>query len=211
GCFEVSVVGISQHPGPNLPVANVVDVTFGLGFFFFAISDGRCFASDINATTVPALNVTTAQAKPDGLFRAVWFGQQLYLCGPDSIEVWGTPINSAAFPLNRITVIPRGIVGPRAITGFENGFDLGLVFVSRNNQVMRLNGSHPERISEPDLERRIALITDNNTIECTSFNVGGHMYLKVRSPLWCWIYDFSTQTWHERISYQSPTARLSQA
>jgi hypothetical protein len=63
----------------------------------------------------------------------------------------------------------------------------------------------------PDLERRIALIADNSTIELTSFNVGGHMFLKVKSPAWCWIYDFSTQTWHERVSWLSLTSRLKQA
>ena len=214
GAYIITPTTITQYPvdaSHNLPVANTVDVTYLLGFFFFAVNDGRVFASDVNDTTVPALNVATAQGKADVLFRVVSFGQQLYMCGRDHIEVWGTPINATAFPLNRITVIPRGIIGPRAVTCFENGFDLGLVFCSGNNQIMRLNGYQPERISEPDLERRIALITDNSTIELTSFNVGGHMYLKVRSPLWCWIYDFSTQTWHERVSYESLTSRLGQA
>lgn len=214
GAFQISgtgTPGIITHPvGGGLPVNQVVDVAFGLGFLFYGISDGRCFASDLNSVNVQAVNFTTANTKPDGLYRAIWFGQQLYLVGPDSMEVWGLPINATGFPLNLVTSIPRGIVGPRAITGFENGCDLGLVFVSKNSQVMRLNGAQPERISEPDLERAIAA-TDPTTIECTTFNVAGHMFLKVRSPLWCWLYDFSTQTWHERASWLSVTSRTRQA
>lgn len=212
GAYVLTPGAVTVHPstGGNLPVAQVVDVTFGLGFFFYGISDGRVFASGLNSTSVNAVDFTTANTKPDGLYRVVWFGQQLYICGPDSIEVWGQPINATGFPLNLVTTIPRGIVGPRGITGFENGFDLGLVFCSKNNQIMRLNGYQPERISVPDLERRIALITDNSLIELTVFNVGGHMFLKVKSPVWTWIYDFSTQTWHERQSWLSLTSRMKQ-
>jgi hypothetical protein len=215
GAYVVTPAGVTVFPTDathNLPVGQTVDVTYGLGFLFFGCADGRCFASDLNAITVPALNFTTANVKPDGLFRVIWFAQQLYLCGPDSIEVWGQPVNAANFPLNLVTAIPRGIVGPRAITGFENGIDLGLVFVSRNNQVMRLNGYQPERISTPDLERAISRTMDKSTIELTTFNVGGgHMLLKVRSGAFCWIFDFSTQTWHERQSWESSTSRLRQA
>jgi hypothetical protein len=213
GAFVITPTSITDYGSvdTDLPSATTVDVCFGFGFFFFAVVDGRCFASGLNTTTINAIDFTTAQAKSDRLYRCVFFQQQLYLIGPDSIEVWGQPVNAVGFPFNLVAVIPRGILNPRCVTGHENGFDLGLVILASNNEVMRLNGFQPERISEPDLERAIARLTDKSTIEMTSFAAGGHMYLKVKSPLWCWIYDFSAGSWHERASYLSNTSRLKQA
>ena len=192
-------------------MGSTVDVCFGMGFFFFATTTGRCIASALNDTAINALDFTTAASKPDSLLRCIFFQNQLYLCGPDSIEVWGLPVNSVAFPLNLVTTIARGIIGARAITGYENGIDLGLVFISGNCQVMRLNGYQPERISQPDLERLIFRTADSSTIEMTSFISDAHMYLKVKAPTFCWMYDFTTQMWHERNSYLSATSRLKQA
>ena len=191
--------------------ADTVDICFGMGFFFFAAASGKCVASALNDTAIDPVNFTSASSKPDGLSRCIFFQNQLYLCGPDSIEVWGLPINPTGFPLNQVTVIPRGIVGARAVTGYENGIDLGLVFISGNCQVMRLEGYQPARISQPDLERLIFRTADKSTIEMTSFISGAHMYLKVKAPTFCWIYDFTTQTWHERNSWLSVTSRLKQA
>ena len=200
---------VSAYPDVDLPT--VVDVCFGIGFFFFVTSSGRCYSSGINTTTIDAAHFVSAESKPDGLLRCLYFNDQLYLLGPDSIEVWGKPINLALFPLNRVTVIPRGIAGPDCVTGTENGIDLGLIIISKNDQVMRINGYTPERISVPDVERAIANTADKTTIEMTSFVNDGHMFVKVRSPTWCWMYDLTTQCWVERKSYLSDTSRTAQA
>jgi hypothetical protein len=209
GANVFTTTSISAYPDLDLPV--VVDVCFGIGFFFFITSSGRCYSSGINTTTVDPAHFVTAEAKPDGLSRCLYFNDQLYLLGPDSIEVWGKPINPSLFPLNRVTVIPRGIAGPDCVTGTENGIDLGLIIISKNDQVMRVNGYQPERISVPDVERDIARVADKTTLEMTSFVCDGHMYVKVRSPVWTWLYDLTTQCWVERKSYLSETNRTQQA
>jgi hypothetical protein len=209
GASVFTTVAVNPYPDVDLPV--VVDVCFGIGFFFFVTSAGRCYSSGINSTSIDPSHFITAEAKPDGLLRCLYFNDQLYLLGPDSIEVWGKPVNPSGFPLNRVTVIPRGIAGPDCATGTENGIDLGLIIVSKNNQVMRINGYTPERISSPDVERAIADTVDKNTIEMTSFVSEGHMFVKLRSPTWCWLYDLTTQCWVERASYLSSTSRTLQA
>jgi len=209
GASVFTPTSVSPYPDADLPV--VVDVCFGIGFFFFVTSAGRCYSSGINTTTIDPAHFITAEAKPDGLLRCLYFNDQLYLLGPDSIEVWGKPVNPSLFPLNRVTVIPRGIAGPDCVTGTENGIDLGLIIISKNDQVMRINGYTPERISVPDVERAIANVADKTTIEMTSFVNDGHMYVKVRSLTWCWLYDLTTQCWIERKSYLSETSRTAQA
>ena len=210
GAFTFTTSAVSAYPDLDLPTS-VVDVCFGLGFFFFITGAGVCYSSGINVTTLDPAHFVTANAKADGLLRCLFYNDQLYLLGPDSIEVWGKPINLSLFPFNLVTVIPRGIAGPDCVTGTENGIDLGLIIISRNDQVMRINGYTPERISTPDVERDIAQIADKTTIEMTSFVNEGHMFVKVRSPTWCWLYDLTTQCWIERKSYLSETNRTAQA
>ena len=60
------------------------------GYFVFPIGDGRCFASELNATSVSALSFGKAEYKPDGLVRAVAWAGRLYLFGTETTEVWQT-------------------------------------------------------------------------------------------------------------------------
>lgn len=196
----------ANYPDTDLPAPT--DVCFGDGFFFFAIANGRCVATGLNDTSVSALEFATAEGKSDGLMRCIFYSGQLYLCGPGSIEPWdGSTINPTGFPFNRVTVIQRGLIAKRAITGYENGFGLGLFFVGENGIVYALKGYEPNRISTPDVERDIATLADKSEIRMTSFVKAGHPCVVVKSNSWTWVLDLSTQTWHERKSYLAETWR----
>jgi len=199
GAFSFTSGSVASFADADLPQPN--DVCYGLGFFFFTIGDGRIFATDSEAVTVNALNFTTASGKPDTLLRCVFWGDQLYALGTNSIEVYGRPINATAFPLTAIVTIPYGIAGKRCVTGFEDGMDVGICVIAGNNQVFALNGYTPSRISQPDIERQLAAVTDKSLIAMSSFVAGGHRCIKITGPAFTWVYDFVTQTWHERQSY----------
>ena len=144
GAFLVSSGSVVDFGDPDLPQPNAV--CFMDGYFFFTIADGRCFASGINATTIDATHFATAEGKPDGLIRPVAFGTTLFLCGTNSIEAWTNTANPTGFPFSRAAVIPRGLLAATAITGFEDGFGFGLVFVGNDAGVHRMNGYAPEKI-----------------------------------------------------------------
>ena len=210
GAFTFTDSAISDTAIVNLNTA--VDVTYGLGFFYYALPDGRCFSSSL-PNTADASMFTKAESKPDQLLRCIFFQDQLYLMGTSTIQIYGKPFNTGAgeFPLTPITTVQRGLISNKAVTAYEDGIDLGLCFVGNNYQVCRLNGYLPERISTPDVERDIAATVNKAQIEATSFIVDTHVLMKIRSPQWCWIYDFTTQKWHERASYLQLTSRLLQA
>jgi hypothetical protein len=91
----------------DLPQA--ISVEFMDGYFIWAIRDGRFFVSAINDTTVSALDFGKAEGRPGGIYRAIAFGEMLYLCGPSSIEVWQNAGNATGSPFSRAAVIPRGM------------------------------------------------------------------------------------------------------
>jgi hypothetical protein len=183
----------------DLPQALTVD--FMDGYFIWPIRDGRYFVSGVNDTTVSALDFGKAESHTGGLYRAVAFGELLYLPGPSAIEVWQNAGNATGSPFSRAAVIPRGILSSFAIAGNEYGFS-ALIFVSDDNGVYRLDGGYqPTKISSPDLDRLIANTTDKTLIDVTVAITEGHQWATVTGPNFSWEYELGTGLWHERASY----------
>lgn len=189
----------------DLPSANsVTDID---GYIVFTIGDGRAFATDLNAVTVNALSFGKAESKPDGLTRAVTWGNRLLFCGPQTIELW-TNQGLSPFPFARSEVIPRGIAGPYTITGFETNFSKGVFIVADDNTVCQLNGYTFDKISTPDLDGLIELVTDKTELEMCSYISRGHAFVELSSTTWTWVYNINNQKWHERKKYLGTRSRI---
>ena len=175
------------------------------GFFVFTVSDGKVWATDNNAVTIPALSFGTAENKPDGLIRGVPWAGQLFLFGPSTTEVWANA-GTIPFPFARSVVIPRGLAGPFCVTGFEDNFSRALVWVADDNSVVQLNGYLPQKISPPDLDGLIErepvdASGSKRTLEMSSFMSRGHAFILLSSPTWSWVFDLNTNKWAERTSH----------
>lgn len=200
--------GGAPIPYPDADVGSPNSVCFGDGYFFFTYGDGTCIASDLNDVTINPLNYTTAEAKPDGLNRAVFFRQELFLWGAGTGEVYQNTANPTGFPFNRSTVIPRGLISKTAIAGMEDGWSNTLIWVGDDNIVYKLNGYSPERISTHDLERLITTVAEEDDAASLFAFVtmaDGHAYWALKHTNWCWVYDLTYGTWHERQSNERDT------
>lgn len=196
------------YPDPDLPTPNSLD--FLDGYVVFTIADGRFFATDLNLTSVNSLSFGRAQAKPGGLTLVRAWGGRLLVCGPVDIEVW-TDQATIPFPFARASVIPRGIAGPYCMSGTEDGFSKGPVFVADDRRVYMLNGYTPTAVSTPDLDGLLAGIADPTTIETTSFMAHGHAFFQVSAPGFSWILDVNTSQWFQGDSYLVTRSRRSGA
>jgi hypothetical protein len=200
GAFIISAGAVANYPGVVIGSPN--NVVFMSGFFLFSYGSGTTFASDVNSTNINAINFATAQSKPDALFRPIPLGNgQLLLAGANTMEVWGPPINAQGYPFSYISTIYRGIPGPSAIAGNEDGWGKGLFFVGDDNKVSTLTTYTPTPISVPDLDQLIEATSDKTTIKVGVYVSRGHGMVVVQSPNWCWEYDTTLQSWHERQSY----------
>ena len=138
--------------------------------------------------SVNALCFTSCEGKPDSLLRAIPWGD-LYLCGTQSIEAYhDTAEPPPGFPFSRVTLIPRGLIGRYAISGFEDGIGKGIVFVGDDGVVYALNGYQPTKISTPDVDRAIRAWLDaggvGDDFELSAYVVGGHSCIKLGAPAW---------------------------
>jgi hypothetical protein len=198
--FSAGAGAVSSYPGVVIGSPN--SVVFMSGFFLFTYGSGTTFASDVNSTNINSINFATAQSKPDALYRPIPLGNgQLLLCGANTMEVWGPPVNNLGYPFSYISTIYRGIIGPSAIAGNEDGWGKGIFFVGDDNKVSTLTTYTPTPISVPDLDQLIEATLDKTTIKVGVYVSRGHGMVVVQSPTWCWEYDTTLQSWHERQSY----------
>jgi hypothetical protein len=194
----------NSYPDADLPSVNSVD--FLDGYLVFTTGDGRAFATDLNTTAVNALSFGKAEAKPDGLVRVVSWGGRLLFLGNISTEVW-TDAGTVPFPFARSTVIPRGLAGPYCISGYEDGFSRGPIWVADDDTVIKLDGYSPVKVSTPDMDRRIAAVADKTTLEATCYMSDGHAFFQLACPAWTWVLDVSTSQWSEADSYLATRSR----
>lgn len=196
----------NSWPDADLPSVNSTDFLDGYGVF--TVGDGRAFATDLNSTSVNALSFGKAEAKPDGLVRVVSWGGRLLFFGNQTTEVW-TDAGTTPFPFARSSVIPRGLAGPYCVSGYEDGFSRGPIWVSDDSCVYRLDGYSPVKVSTPDLEGLIEAVSDKTTLEATSFISRGHAFWQLSCPAWTWVLDITTSQWSEGNSYLVTRTRRS--
>jgi hypothetical protein len=206
GAFTVTSSAVSAFADVDVGAPN--SVCFMDSYFIFSYGDGSLQASGQNDVTISTLDRTKAQSKPGGLYRCLPFNGQLVALGPNFGEVYSNTANPTGFPFTRSYVLQRGLIGPYAIAGHEDGFGTALIWVADDNSVVQANGTPiPSKISPPDLERLISRVTDKTTLEASVYISGGHPKWVIKCPTFCWEFDLGSQKWNERASYLSATWR----
>ena len=140
------------------------------GFFHFTYGDGSLRCSDVNSYNINTLTVAAAESKPDTLFRGIPLGNgQVLQVGSASAEVWGGQVNDTGYPWNYIATIARGIVGPYAIAGHDDGWGKGIFLVGDDFKVLRLDGYTPTPISTTEIDLLIENEADKTQISVSAY------------------------------------------
>lgn len=204
GAFAVTTGSVTPfNGGGNLPAP--LCVCSQDAYFFWGIGDNRIFAAGPNSTVVNTQTFTTATSRSTGtLSRVIPYKGLLFVFCTTFIEVYNDTANpSPAFPYTRMAVIDRGLLGPNAIAGWEDGFGK-LHWVADDFGVYRFTEGtlSPEKVSPPDLDRAIKSTADKTTLEASVYVHSGHSFWVLSSPTWTWEFNLNTQKWNERWSYQ---------
>lgn len=200
GAFTVTSSAVSNFADSDVGSPN--SVCFMDGYFIFSYGDGTLQASGLNDVTIATTDKTKAQSKPGGLTRCVPFNGQLVALGPAFGEVYSDTANPTGFPFTRSYVLQRGLLGPYALAGGEDGFGIALIWVADDNSVVMHNGTpNPLKISPPDLERLIGLVADKTTLEASVYISQGHPKWVISCPTFTWEFDLGSKKWNERKSY----------
>lgn len=150
----------------------------------------------LDAADYDALDFATAEGSPDDTVAVLSDHRELWLFGAKTIEVW---YNSGA-PWERIpgAFIERGCIAPYSAVKMDNT----VFWLADDRTVRRADGYTPVRISTHAIE---AAIEKYGTIEDAfgyAYTDRGHAFYVLTFPEEdiTWVYDASTNMWHERKS-----------
>jgi hypothetical protein len=160
----------------------------------------------LDGTSVDPLDFASAEGSPDGLVSLIVDHREAWLFGTDSVEVW-YDAGLADFPLQRIqgAFNEIGCVAPYSVAKLDNGvFWLGCD-ARGQGIVYRANGYTGVRISTHAVEWQIQQYAAMSDAVAYTYQQDGHAFYVLNFPTanTTWVYDASTQAWHERAGFLS--------
>jgi hypothetical protein len=196
----------AQITDPDFPGA--LNVGYLDGYFVFNEPNSQrvWVTSLLDGLSVDPLDFASAEGSPDGLVSLIVDHREAWLFGSDSVEVWYDAGN-ADFPLARIqgAFNEIGCAATFSVAKLDNGlFWLG-TDARGQGIVYRANGYTGTRVSTHAIEYAIAQYGNISDAIAYTYQQEGHSFYVLTFPSAnaTWVYDVSTQMWHERAGFQN--------
>lgn len=174
------------------------------GYFCFAQPDTQRFyiSALLEGADYDSLDFASAEAYPDNLVSLGTNQRELWLFGEATTEIW-YDAGLADFPFIRVqgAILEVGCEAPQSVASVDG--ELAWLGQTENGGgiVYRLNGYQFERISTHAVETALSSIYRSDAV-AFGYQQQGHPFYVLSFPTaqQTWVYDFSTQLWHERAS-----------
>lgn len=194
----------SQITDGDFPGAVTVGYLDGYFVFNEPNSQRIWVTSLLDGLSVDPLDFASAEGSPDGVVGIIVDHRELWVLGTNSVEVWYDAANQG-FPLERIqgAFNELGCAAPYSIAKMDNGiFWLGKD-ARGQGMVYRANGYTGQRISTHAVEWHIQQYGNLSDAIGYTYQQDGHNFYVLVFPSadTTWVYDASTQAWHERAGF----------
>lgn len=196
--FDLSTNTLSTIADADFP--GVKTVTFLDSYLIVnPVDSSQMYASGISdGTSWDALDVATAESKPDKLVAIKAFNDELWAFGEKSVEVWYNAANATGFPLSPRTdiVFDVGCGAAFSVVSFKNM----LFWLGEDGSVYQANGYSPEIISTKSITRAISEYATISDAIAYAYTEAGHYFYVLTFPDAgaTWVYDLTSKSWHER-------------
>jgi hypothetical protein len=170
-------------------------------FLFVRGASGRFYWSAIGGTTVDALDYATAESQPDVLITLKVLGDELWLMGRLSIEVW-QPTGDTDLPFQRIggRIFGIGCTARDTVRKLNVGGNDTMCWVGTDRRVYRTD-PNPVKISDNSIDEKLQ-ISDPNELYAVDWSWNGHDFYVLHIPgHGSFAYDLQTKRWGEVSSY----------
>ena len=179
-------------------------VVFLDGYFIFAQrnSDRFWITSQYDGTTISATDFSTAEGSPDEIQSLIADQRELFIFGKETLEIWYNSGDSDnTFQRFQGGFKQTGCVAKHSPARVDNN----VFWLTRDDrgqgQVARLGSNHqPEIISTPAIAYQFSTYSKIDDAFAYSYQHEGHDFYVLTFPTAkrTWVYDASTQEWHER-------------
>jgi hypothetical protein len=204
--YNTSTAVFGPITDPDFPGAG--SVGYLDGYFVFNEPNSQKFwvTSLLDGTSIDPLDFASAEGYPDNVISLIVDHREIFLFGNTSVEVWydaGTP----DFPLARIqgAFMEVGCGAAYSVAKLDNSvFWIGSDARGRG-VVYRANGYSPARVSTNALEYAIQSYGNISDAIAYTYQQDGHPFYVLIFPTAqaTWVYDVSTQLWHERAGFEA--------
>ncbi len=204
--YNATTDTFSQITDPDFPGA----VTVGFIDQYFVFNEPNSQRVWVTAladgTSVDALDYASAEGSPDQLLSLIVDHREVWLFGSNSTEVWYNA-GSADFPLQRIqgAFNELGCAASYSVAKMDNRiFWLG-ADARGDGVVYAAEGYIGKRISTHAVEWQIQQYPTVSDAVAYTYQQDGHSFYVLSFPSGnaTWVYDVSTQAWHERAFFSS--------
>ena len=186
--------------------AGAVSVGFIDGYFVFTQPNSQIFwvTTLYDGSSVDPLDFASAEGSPDGIVSMLVDHREVWMFGTNSVEVWYDAGNPD-FPLSRIqgAYAEVGCAATFSVAKLDNGiFWLGSD-ARGSGIVYRSKGYTPVRVSTSAIEFAIQSYAVISDAVAYTYQQQGHTFYVLTFPSAgaTWVYDASTDLWHERAGW----------
>ena len=204
--YNNSTGGFGPITDPDFPGALTVGYLDGYFVFIEPSSQKVWVTSLLDGTSIDPLEFASAEGSPDNLVSMIVDHREAWLFGTNSVEVYYDAGN-ADFPLQRIQGAYNeiGCAATFSVAKLDNGlFWLG-ADARGQGIVYRSQGYSGQRISTHAIEYAIAQYGNISDAIAYTYQQEGHSFYVLTFPSAnaTWVYDVSTQAWHERAGFDN--------
>ena len=195
---------------PDFPGADFV--VYIDGYFAFNVpGTGRFGITGLfDPAAIDALDIATAEARPDPLLRVSSLHRELRLWGTLTVEAWFNSGNPD-FPFQQIqgTLLEQGLGAPDSLAILDNTY----IWLSANSQgrgtVLTATAYTSTPVSTPAQEQHWMSYPRLDDAVAFAYAHGGHDFYVLTFPSGnaTWVLDLTTGFWHER-AYLGHTGAL---
>ena len=206
--FVYNILDNTYVENSSFPQAQTV--TFIDGYFIFNEPSSQRFwvTEAYDGTTLEGTSVANAEGSPDGIVSLTADHNELWIFGGNSVEVWydaGLPPPGQPFQRIQGAFNEIGCAATYSVAKLDNSlFWLG-ADARGKGVVYRANGYTGTRVSTHAVEYAIAQYADISDAIAYTYQQEGHAFYVLTFPSAnaTWVYDASTQAWHERASWDN--------
>lgn len=179
--------------------SNMNGVTYQDGYLIASQAGTESFyISNLDdATTIDALDFSTADANPDNSAGIIMDHRELVIFGKETTEFWYNSGN-ASFPFERVGggFVEHGCKAPGSVAKAENA----VFMLSDDLSIRMIQGYQSPSITPPWVEREIEAVNDPSTAWGWTYRQQGHVFYHLGFSDLTLFYDITTQSWHKRKS-----------
>jgi hypothetical protein len=202
--YTQSTQVFTTNPSANFLGSYTIAYQDGYGIFFKPNTTTFYITDLFDFSILNALDFDQADTSPDNLITGISKSQELWLIKRNSAEVWYDTGN-LDFPLQRrqTLVFRYGIAAQYSLVRVDNTY---LVWLGRNEHsqtvVVAIEGYSAKIISNDAINYIFSTYTTVDDAQAFVYEKDGHLMYVLTFPTEdrTWVYDLTTEMWHERRS-----------